>query len=156
MKTPQEMRVEMSLTLPAAMLCPLAAEKAEQLKAALMVERTREALCLTPVGDWSPQMLAQGLPKALQVPDKVYCLVLKLDRLTRLDEPALNALVALLRQQAPGFARIVLAGLPHWASARINYGQGGGLFGGGWSATLQPGMADFKRCKSPKQARAAQ
>lgn len=139
----RDMRLEMSLMLPAAILFQAGRDRQEGGSPSLKVERKRQILKLMPVGVWGAEMLLEGLPKVLRVPDRSDCLELTLDRLGGFDDLALSALIVVLRNYSARFKTISLAGLPLWASARICQTGAENLLGNGWSMEHQPDITRF-------------
>ncbi len=136
---------EMSVLLPAAILCRPDQPSAQGEKPYLRVERSRRILRLSPQGSWSAAMLGRGLAKALEVPDPCPWLELNLIRLHRLDDYLLNTALSLLRCSAARFQRMALGGLPAWAGSFLSHSGAGGLLGGGWSAFFTPNAVAFQR-----------
>jgi hypothetical protein len=141
-------RLEMSLMLPAALAdgdrrSPMPKTASGGLR--LKVERRRQEMAVILHGSADADIFLERLLAIIRLSSDDEGLFLDLAQAEDFDHLSLSALVVVLRDQAGKFQRLILSGLPSWASLRLFHTGAENLLGRSWKGNFAPGMVSFFR-----------
>ena len=143
-------RLTMSFVVPASMLCKPAYNQQPNRNTCMMVEQYRDNLCISVRGDWSSEMLLNGLYKVLREGRVSSGVEIDLMDMKEVDQPKLRSLVAALTVVVDKFRCIWVSGLQPEFQSHLHRILSQGLDGGTWKSEIAPESIGFTRQRRTK------